>query len=274
MMALPPTCQSPNPKVAAASTFSRRSQAQIGASIRRIFSSHLRHSSHAPVWYIAPRHQLLHYSQYRMDTGCHKATSIQHLHDECQALPVKEHLEMQCTQFLANALQTHHPSHGVVSDPPAARLTMKPTLQHCFGHKVSQYMRDDGIISQLTYKRAVKEILTEAVSSYRASHEPNRVLGFPAPDVHPSEASLPRAHRTTLRQLRGWWCKDLRSFHKHIKKTQDENCPECNSSAHTTPHLFACPAAPTTLRPIDLWERPSEEPLFFPPSPPSFTFPL
>jgi hypothetical protein len=114
------------------------------------------------------------------------------------------------------------------------------------------------VITQLTYKRVVKEIHKEAFASYRAKREPNRVLGYPAPDVHPSEASLPRAHRMTLRQLRGWWCKDLRSFQKHINKTQDEDCPECGTSAHTTPHLFACPATPTTLRPIDLWERPRE----------------
>jgi hypothetical protein len=214
-----------------------------------------------PIWYPARSSlkapvaslQTVQNAALRVVTGCHKATAIQHLHDECQVLPVQEHLEMQCTQFLANALQSHHPSHEIVSNPPAARPPMKPTLQHCFGHKVAKYLQA-GVITQLTYKRAVKEIHTEAVASYRAKREPNRVLGYPAPDVHPSEASLPRAHRVTLRQLRGWWCKDLRSFQKYINKTQDEDCPECGASAHMTPHLFACPATPTTLRPIDLWE--------------------
>jgi hypothetical protein len=70
-----PMCQSPNPKVAAASTSSRWSQAQFGASIRRIFSSHSRHSSPQSLVLVrlsgtplgpGSRHQLLHYSQYRM----------------------------------------------------------------------------------------------------------------------------------------------------------------------------------------------------------------
>jgi hypothetical protein len=40
-------------------------------------------------------------------TGCHSATSIQHLHNECQMLLVEDHLSIQCSQFLENTNNLH-----------------------------------------------------------------------------------------------------------------------------------------------------------------------
>jgi hypothetical protein len=52
-------------------------------------------------------------------TGCHSASSIQHLHNECKMLQVHDHLKMQCHQFLLNTRQVSHPSHLVTSRPLA-----------------------------------------------------------------------------------------------------------------------------------------------------------
>jgi hypothetical protein len=53
----------------------------------------------------------------RIVTGCHKATSIDHLHSETQVLPVSDDLDMICTQFLASVMRPAHPSHERVLRP-------------------------------------------------------------------------------------------------------------------------------------------------------------
>jgi hypothetical protein len=78
-------------------------------------------------------------------TGCHAASAVQHLHDECEMLQVYDHLSMQCSQFLANARQPAHPSHNVTSHPAGRRPDRKPTIQHKFNQVVEQYTTD-GII--------------------------------------------------------------------------------------------------------------------------------
>ena len=144
---------------------------------------------------------------------------------------------MQCSQFLANAMQAHHPSHAVVCHPPGARLGIKPTLQHCFGHRVSQFVRD-GVISPPNYKKALKTLHTETVAAVRDGRSPNHVLDMPPPEIHPSKATLSRIHRTTLSQLRSGWCKDLRTYQKLIRKTHDGICPECLISPHSFSHTL------------------------------------
>ena len=107
-------------------------------------------------------------------------------------------------------------------------------------------------------QRVKAEIHTDAVRSYINAASPNPVLGYKAPDVHPSELSLPRAHRTNLHQLRSGKCWSLRSYQFFINAAADDVCPDCLSAPHTTPQLFTCPAIPTTLTLLDLWFKPVE----------------
>jgi hypothetical protein len=72
-------------------------------------------------------------------------------------MPVKEHLSMQCAQFLANTYQNHHPSHEVTHRPPGDRPSMKPTLQKVFGPVVEKFA-DSDVLSQLAYKRVNKSM--------------------------------------------------------------------------------------------------------------------
>jgi hypothetical protein len=54
-------------------------------------------------------------------TGCHKASSIDHLLAVTKMIRVSEHLGMLCAQYLASCLNPTHPSHEVVLLPPGPR---------------------------------------------------------------------------------------------------------------------------------------------------------
>jgi hypothetical protein len=64
---------------------------------------------------------------FRIVMGCHKKTSIDHLHAETQMLKVGEHIDLLSSQFLVNTFQRDHPSHAVVTLPQGPR-TKKETL--------------------------------------------------------------------------------------------------------------------------------------------------
>jgi hypothetical protein len=104
----------------------------------------------APVWLparsllkhpVAPL-QAVQNSALRSITGCHAASSVQHLHDECEMLQVFDHLAMQSSQFLANTRQPNLPSHDITSRPPGPRPDRKPTLQRAFGKVVEPFSTD------------------------------------------------------------------------------------------------------------------------------------
>ena len=78
----------------------------------------------APVWFPVAgcsntsvrKLQVVQNAAIRIATGCHKMTSIDHLHAEAEIMTVKEHLDMLCTQFLATCLQENHPSYLVLTE--------------------------------------------------------------------------------------------------------------------------------------------------------------
>ena len=94
------------------------------------------------------------------------------------------------------------------------------------------------------YKEDLKTIHTNVVSNHLASRPTNRVLQCPAPDIFASETVLPRRHRTTLAQLRSGQCSRLLTYKHVIGLSPTDVCPECNSEAQTTSHLFRCIAQP------------------------------
>jgi hypothetical protein len=70
-------------------------------------------------------------------TGCHQGTSIDHLHAECEVLPVKPRLDMLCRQFRISVLRPAHPNHNVVRHPPGPRK-MKEMLASKYLHSVDK----------------------------------------------------------------------------------------------------------------------------------------
>jgi hypothetical protein len=151
----------------------------------------------APVWlparsllkHIVAPLQAVQNAALRSITGCHAASSVQHLHDECEMMQVFDHLAMQSSQFLANTRQPNHPSHAITSRPPGPRPDRKPTLQRAFG-KVVEPFSTDGVIMPVSYKRVIGSIHTDAVKGALAKRAPNRVLGVIPPKIHHSEATL------------------------------------------------------------------------------------
>ena len=64
----------------------------------------------APVWspfqtYMTPTTEKSNTHRMRIATGCHKMSSIDHLHTEAEMLKVREHLELLSAQYLARCLE-------------------------------------------------------------------------------------------------------------------------------------------------------------------------
>ena len=189
----------------------------------------------------------------RVATGCVKKTHIDHLHEECKILPVKEHCEMISQQFLLSTQQANHPNHHQIRDTPPPR-PMKQTLDMQHGSKVKQMTRDE-VLDENSYKTKLKQIHTKTVKDTIDKRTANKVLGTRPPEVDHSEKLLPRKARSTLCQLRSGYSSSLNNYLAKISEKEDK-CPKCNQTPHDTPHLFNCPADPTTLTPMSLWKEP------------------
>jgi hypothetical protein len=197
----------------------------------------------------------------RRITGCHQAASIDHLHAETGILPFQKRLGMLCAQFLASAMRPMHPSHYLVLLPPGPRKNkygrpLKETLSSRYMKVVEPYLNQNGIMAEVSYKRAIESIHTSAVRNAIKKQKINPLIGRIPPPVNVSEERLSRTFRTTLSQLRSTYCSALKSYQAKIRNTNDDTCPECNSAPQTVLHLFSCTAYPTQLKPIDLWHNP------------------
>ena len=87
----------------------------------------------APVW--SPNlhdanYRKIQYTQsegLRIATGCHKMSSIDHLHTEAEMLKVKEHSELLSAQYLARCLEPRNVCHPITTRATPERQ-MKETL--------------------------------------------------------------------------------------------------------------------------------------------------
>ena len=215
----------------------------------------------APVWFPVAegsnasvnKLQTVQNAALRIATGCHKMSSIDHLHVEAEILTVREHLNMLCSQFLASCLQESHPSFPIVTADSGPR-TVKQTLQRRYTSEVARYtggatqIADAAIARQLIHRAAVRESI-EARGN-------NRILGIPAPAIDPTEKELPRPTRRLLAQMRSGFSITLNDYRHRIGQSNTSICPCCRQDEHTVQHVFECSEHPTTLQPTDLWLRP------------------
>jgi hypothetical protein len=194
-----------------------------------------------------------------------------HLYQEAKIMPVREHLDLLSTQFLANALQPHHPSHGLIMAPLAPRAHLKPSLQAKYGAAIAPYLHD-GTIFPSSYKKVLKALHTSAMQSAINGLADNRVLDTRPPEVNlKEEMTLQRPDRSTLRQLQSGHCKGLKEYQHFIGTATDNRCPKCSLLLHSTFHLFQCIANPIALTPWDLWKHPREATEFISTAP-SFSY--
>ena len=216
----------------------------------------------APIWFpnaansAIDKLQVVQNAALRISCGATKMSSIDHLHQETQVLPVRDSLSLICSQFLARTLQPHHPSHHVVTSDPGPRR-MKKTLHSSFLPLVSHFLVD-GVMPPASYRDAITELHSAAVTDSVDHQTANRVLLTPPPPIDESELSLPRSHRTALSQLRSGFCPSLNSYQFRVGWNASQSCPECDHPDHSVSHIFQCPARPTTLTPLDLWVSPCE----------------
>ena len=87
----------------------------------------------APVWSTNLRdtnYRNIQYTQneaLRISTGCHKMSSVDHLHAEANMLKVKEHSELLSAQYLARCLEPENVNFSITTREPPKRM-MKETL--------------------------------------------------------------------------------------------------------------------------------------------------
>jgi hypothetical protein len=174
--------------------------------------------------------------------------SINHLHSETRVFKVGPHLEMLCSQFLANV------SHEVVTTPQDPQQ-MKETL-YCRNISFVAKHLSDGVFPPAKYKQVINAIHSAAVAKAVCDSCPNELLeAWPSMQVDHSEATSPCITRCMLSQIHSTKCFHLRSYLKRIGRTNDDSCPKCCVSPHTAAHLFVCPAHVTNLVRIDCWKR-------------------
>ena len=178
--------------------------------------------------------------------------SIDHLHTETKMLPVQDHLSLNCSQFLAKALQPNNPSSSLVAYPFCIRNKKKIPFNLCFSISVERYSTH----LQLSESDHTKSLHTKAVSDCKSLLTRNRVLQTASPQRAVKKAFLPRAYRTTLSQLCSFFCSSLYSYVKRIGLIPSLLCPSCRVEPHTTDHVFAYSSHPTPLTVRDLWEHP------------------
>ena len=127
------------------------------------------------------------YSTHRMRiaTGCHKMSSVDHLHIEAKLLKLREHSELLSAQYLAR-------------DTPKRR--MKETL----------FIRPRSNVEPMMItkdkKATLQAIHTSAVNQAVNSQEVNVLLDDCHPLINNSENDLTRKEHTALGQLRSGHC--------------------------------------------------------------------
>ena len=194
----------------------------------------------------------------RVVTGSLKMADQQHLHAETKTLPVKEHLNLLCQQYLVSSLRQNHPSHQYVTSHSGARAGQRVhTLQSRFLPDV-QHLINNNLTPPSEYRKIIAELHSIAVSSHLSAAPPNKILLSAPPEIDETESRLPRHYRTTLSQLRSGYCSRLNCYRHRIGLSATEVCPECDAAPHTVQHLFECQRHPTSLTLLDLWKKPVE----------------
>ena len=99
-----------------------------------------------------------------------------------------------------------------------------------------------------------------AVSEHINSIPNNKIIKFPAPDIHKSKETLNRFLSSFLAQVRADKSPFLLAYkHKMDPLSQPSPiCPLCSQHPHSTIHLFQCIKIQTTLTLLDLWNKPCE----------------
>jgi len=112
----------------------------------------------------------------KLDTGCLKITSSDHVHQETLVYPIREHCNMICKQYLATFHLAGHPGAKHLAIPPDTR-NMKTTILVHESEVSALIPLSNFTISE--YKSIIKTIHTYTVTDIINWYKPNRVLRRP-----------------------------------------------------------------------------------------------
>jgi hypothetical protein len=196
----------------------------------------------------------------RIATGCTKDTNIQHLHDETEILPIKEHIQLHSSLFKQKAFLPTHPSNHLNTPLPNNRFIKQTTFNnHNFTYNIQV---EPTTVCEDSINSNCKEIHSTIVRGYLHSRAPNKIISQIPPPINKAEQQLPRKTRCLLAQLRTNKSSFLLHYLNHINPIEHPSplCPACKLTIHDTNHLFNCSIItnPSNLTTLDLWSNPSE----------------
>ena len=131
----------------------------------------------------------------RIATGCHKMSSVDHLHAESKMLKGREHPELLSAQYLTRCLEAGNVCHSITTRKTSKRR-MKETLFTRHRNTVEPMMLADN------RKATLQAIHTDAVNKAVKDQKKNLVLDDLPQPINDSEKDLTRKERATLAQLR------------------------------------------------------------------------
>ena len=145
----------------------------------------------APVWSTNLRdtnYRNIQYTQHtalRIATGCHKMSSVDHLHVEAKMLKVMEHSELLSAQYLARCLEPGNVCHSITTRETHKRR-MKETLFTRHRNTVEPMMLANN------RKTTLQAIHSDAVSKAAKDQKTNIVLDSLPHQFNDSEKDLTR----------------------------------------------------------------------------------
>ena len=141
--------------------------------------------------YMTPNYRKIQYTQneaLRIATGCHKMSSIDHLHTEAEMLKVREHSELLSAQYLARCLEPGNVCHPITTRAIPERQ-MKEKLYTKHRNTVEPMMVENDRKATLQTAAVVKAV---------PCHERNMVLDGRPPPHDVKHLFVCPAHLTTL----------------------------------------------------------------------------
>ena len=161
-------------------------------------------------------------------TGCVKITNIDHLHNEAEMLPVKEHSDLLAQQFLAGTYQCHRADHHT-----AYSKTKRSLPRRCL-RRPGQSTHQKQTRNKKEYRLALKKIHKHEVREYlKINNSSSKVLNTSTPKILEEESKLPRYTRVKLAQVRSGYSRLLNSYLSRIYPDVVNCCPKCGIDTFT-----------------------------------------
>jgi hypothetical protein len=198
--------------------------------------------------------QVVQNAALRTATGCTRDTNLQHLHEETDVLPLKEHLKLHASQLRQKSQLANHPLNKHNHQHKKCRQ-IRETIFYNKNYTINYDNRMNNFTPD-TVEHNKKLIHTNIVREYTRNKSINKVIQDKAPKISKDEEKLPRETRRILSQLRTNKSPILFEYMNKINPNlyPSSLCPLCNKYTHDTFHLFNCEKIPTINHSvINLW---------------------